>query len=137
MIYVYTDGSFREGAGAHCVVAVTRRTLVGYKLDRYEAKSSTQCELLALIDGLELINKQYNTPQVIKFYCDCESVVRILTRVLNEGKCSKRLKEYELFNKFLEMSRGHQVRISYTEGHRVDRNLNLICDMSARTLVRL
>lgn len=118
MIIMYTDGASRgnPGRGGYGTVLI-------YKNHRKELSAgfrkttNNRMELMAVIAGLEAIKKN---GMKIKIYSDSQYVVDAVNRGWIwtwERKQFKDKKNEDLWRKFIELYKKHDVEISWIKGH--------------------
>jgi ribonuclease HI len=118
-VIMYTDGASRgnPGPGGYGVVLISgnnkKELSQGYKLT-----TNNRMELMAVIAGLEALKKPTLT---IKIYTDSQYIVK----ALNEGWLNKWLatnfakgkKNKDLWVKFYNLYKAHQVKFIWVKGH--------------------
>lgn len=118
MIIMYTDGASRgnPGRGGYGTVLI-------YKNHRKELSAgfrmttNNRMELMAVIAGLEAIKKE---GMKIKIYSDSQYVVDAVNRGWIwtwERKQFKDKKNEDLWRKFIELYKKHDIEISWIKGH--------------------
>lgn len=118
MIIMYTDGASRgnPGRGGYGTVLI-------YKNHRKELSAgfrmttNNRMELMAVIAGLEAIKKD---GMKIKIYSDSQYVVDAVNRGWIwtwERKQFKDKKNEDLWRKFIELYKKHDIEISWIKGH--------------------
>lgn len=136
MLKAYCDCSKKEEALAITAIIVTKRLFIDYDLRVLsDVKMTAHGELCAMQLALELINRNFNTPQEIIIYSDCESVVRQFGTTLETGLIPRNRAYYEDWVKLSEMAAGHTVTAKYIRGHEKQRTYHTICDYSARAMI--
>jgi len=117
-IYLYTDGaaSGNPGPGGYGVVLICeslRKELSG----GFRLTTNNRMELLAVIRGLEAI-KWENA--VVEVYSDSSYVVKAITEGWLENwilKDWKKVKNPDLWQRFLPLYRAHKVTFHWLKGH--------------------
>ncbi len=118
MIVMYTDGASRgnPGRGGYGTVLL-------YKNHRkelsagYRKTTNNRMELMAVIAGLEAIKKPH---MHVKIYSDSQYVVDAVNRGWLwtwEKKHFKDKKNEDLWRRFIELYRQHEVEFSWIKGH--------------------
>ncbi len=118
MIVMYTDGASRgnPGRGGYGTVLL-------YKNHRkelsagYRKTTNNRMELMAVIAGLEAIKKPH---MKVKIYSDSQYVVDAVNRGWIwtwEKKQFKDKKNEDLWRRFIELYRQHEVEFSWIKGH--------------------
>ena len=117
-ITLYTDGAAKgnPGRGGYGVVLMAGKH---YKeiSEGFRMTTNNRMELLAVITGLETIKKQ---AQIIAIYSDSKYVVDAVNKnwVFNwEKKGFKGKKNIDLWKRFLNIYRQHQVTFHWVKGH--------------------
>lgn len=130
-IYLYTDGAASGnpgpgGYGAVLICGSRRRELSG----AFELTTNNRMELLAVIKGMEAVRWEH---AVIEVYSDSKYVVD----AVNEGWLTgwerrgwKKVKNPDLWQRFLALYRRHTVTFHWLKGH-AGHPLNERCDALA------
>ena len=130
-VIIYTDGacSGNPGRGGYGVVLMSgshrKEISEGFRLT-----TNNRMELLAIIKGLEALKKK-NTP--VKLYTDSQYVANAVNKgwVFDwERKHFKKKKNQDLWIRFLELYRQHNVSLFWLKGHNNDTE-NERCDVLA------
>ena len=133
-IKIYTDGSSRgnPGPGGFGVIllwgAHRKELSKGYRLT-----TNNRMELLAVISGLEAINKK-ELPVII--YSDSQYVVRAIEEgwlknwMATDFKGGKKNKD--LWTRYYDLSRNRKIKMIWVKGH-ADNPFNNRCDELATT----
>jgi ribonuclease HI len=130
-VIIYTDGacSGNPGPGGYGVVLMSgshrKEISEGFRLT-----TNNRMELLAIIKGLEALKKK-NTP--VKLYTDSQYVANAVNKgwVFDwERKHFKKKKNQDLWIRFLELYRQHNVSLFWLKGHNNDTE-NERCDVLA------
>jgi ribonuclease HI len=130
-VIIYTDGacSGNPGRGGYGVVLMSgshrKEISEGFRLT-----TNNRMELLAVIKGLEALKKKDTT---VKLYTDSQYVANAVNKgwVFNwEGKHFKKKKNQDLWIRFLELYRQHNVTLFWLKGHNNDTE-NERCDILA------
>jgi len=117
-VTIYTDGacSGNPGPGGYGVVLMSgnhrKEISEGYRLT-----TNNRMELLAIIKGLEALKKK-GTP--VKLYTDSQYVANAVNKgwVFDwEQKHFKKKKNQDLWIRFLELYRRHNITIFWLKGH--------------------
>lgn len=117
-IIIYTDGAARgnPGPGGYGVVLMSgphRKELS----EGFRKTTNNRMELLAVITALRALKKQGSK---VHIYTDSKYVSDAINKgwVFNwEKKSFKKKKNIDLWKRFLELYRKHNVSISWVEGH--------------------
>jgi ribonuclease HI len=117
-IIIYTDGAARgnPGPGGYGVVLISgphRKELS----EGFRKTTNNRMELLAVITALKALKKQGSK---VHIYTDSKYVSDAINKgwVFNwEKKSFKKKKNIDLWKRFLELYRKHNVSISWVEGH--------------------
>lgn len=136
-IEIYTDGacSGNPGKGGWACVLLYKnhkKQLSGGEIDT----TNNRMELLAVIKGLEALKE----PCIVDIYSDSAYVVNtfqqdwITSWVMNNWKTKSKepVKNIELWERLLSLSKIHQVTWNKVKGHS-DNELNNLCDSLARS----
>lgn len=130
-VIIYTDGacSGNPGPGGYGVVLMSgnhrKEISEGFRLT-----TNNRMELLAVIKGLEALKKK-NTP--VKLYTDSQYVANAVNKgwVFDwERKHFRKKKNQDLWIRFLELYRQHNVSLFWLKGHNNDAE-NERCDILA------
>ena len=130
-VIIYTDGacSGNPGPGGYGVVLMSgshrKEISEGFRLT-----TNNRMELLAIIKGLEALKKK-NTP--VKLFTDSQYVANAVNKgwVFDwERKHFKKKKNQDLWIRFLELYRQHNVSLFWLKGHNNDTE-NERCDLLA------
>jgi len=130
-VTIYTDGacSGNPGPGGYGVVLMSgshrKEISEGFRLT-----TNNRMELLAIIKGLEALKKK-NTP--VKLFTDSQYVANAVNKgwVFDwERKHFKKKKNQDLWIRFLELYRQHNVSLFWLKGHNNDTE-NERCDVLA------
>jgi len=130
-VIIYTDGacSGNPGPGGYGVVLMSgnhrKEISEGFRLT-----TNNRMELLAVIKGLEALKKK-GTP--VKLYTDSQYVANAVNKgwVFDwERKHFKKKKNQDLWIRFLELFRQHNVTLFWLKGHNNDTE-NERCDILA------
>jgi len=130
-VIIYTDGacSGNPGPGGYGVVLMSgshrKEISEGFRLT-----TNNRMELLAIIKGLEALKKK-NTP--VKLFTDSQYVANAVNKgwVFDwERKHFKKKKNQDLWIRFLELYRQHNVSLFWLKGHNNDTE-NERCDVLA------
>ena len=130
-VIIYTDGacSGNPGPGGYGVVLMSgnhrKEISEGFRLT-----TNNRMELLAVIKGLEALKKK-GTP--VKLYTDSQYVANAVNKgwVFDwERKHFKKKKNQDLWIRFLELFRKHNVTLFWLKGHNNDTE-NERCDILA------
>lgn len=132
-IIIYTDGSSRgnPGPGGYGVVMLLEGTIYKKELSQgFRLTTNNRMELLAVIVGLEQINKP---DQVVQVVSDSKYVVDAIN--LNwiigwQKKRFKGVKNPDLWQRFLKVYRNHEVTFKWIKGHN-NHPMNERCDQLA------
>lgn len=130
-VIIYTDGacSGNPGPGGYGVVLMsgTHRKEIS---EGFRLTTNNRMELLAVIKGLEALKKK-NTP--VKLYTDSQYVANAVNKgwVFDwERKHFRKKKNQDLWIRFLELYRQHNVTLFWLKGHNNDTE-NERCDILA------
>ena len=129
-IEIFTDGSSlgNPGPGGWCAILRYKnheKTLSGGE----EYTTNNKMELMAVIEALKVLKE----PCEIDLYSDSTYVLKGISEWL-EGwvkKNFKNVKNPELWQEFLEVSKPHKINVKWVKGHAGHRE-NEICDKIAR-----
>ena len=129
-IEIFTDGSSlgNPGPGGWCAILRYKnheKTLSGGE----EYTTNNKMELMAVIEALKVLKE----PCEIDLYSDSTYVLKGISEWL-EGwvrKNFKNVKNPELWQEFLELSKPHKINVNWVKGHSGHRE-NEICDKIAR-----
>lgn len=136
MLYLYSDCSRQPSGLSITALVVTGRMFIGYDARVvYDVQDSVHGELCAIIMGMEMIDHDFDTPQVIKIHCDCTSVVSQLDSTLHDGIIPKSRKYRNEWVKLYDLCKKHKVYVTHVTAHKNGRNCNNVCDLGARALL--
>lgn len=130
-ITIYTDGASRgnPGPGGYGVVLISGRHRKELA-EGYRETTNNRMELMAVIKGLEALKKNQCTVTV---YTDSKYIADAVNQgwLFNwEKKDFKKKKNIDLWKRFLEVYRKHQVTFHWVKGHNNTRE-NERCDTLA------
>ena len=128
-IEIFTDGSClgNPGVGGWCAILRYKghqKILSGGEADT----TNNRMELLAVIEAL----KQLKEPCEIELYSDSTYVLNGISKWL-EGwikKDFKKVKNVDLWKKYIEVSKNHKIHINWIKGHSGHKE-NELCDKIA------
>jgi len=117
-ITIYTDGAARgnPGPGGYGVVLLSGKHRKELSAG-FRETTNNRMELLAVITGLEALNKKHSDVTV---YTDSRYVADAVTKGWLfdwEKKSFKKKKNPDLWRRFLEIYREHRVKFIWVEGH--------------------
>ncbi len=136
MLYLYSDCSRQPSGVSVTAIVLTSRTFIGYDARvLYDVRESVQGELRAVIMGMEMIDRDFDTPQVIKIHCDCSSIVDLLEITLREETIPRVRKYRDEWVKLYGLCKKHTVLVTHVSAHKTKRNCNVVCDLGARALL--
>ena len=136
MLYLYSDCSKQPSGLSMTALVVTGRMFIGYDAKVvYDIQDSVHGELRAIIMGMEMIDRDFDTPQSIKIHCDCSSVVSQLDTTLREGIIPRSRKYREEWVRLYALCKKHKVLVTHVTAHKIGRNCNVVCDLGARALL--
>ncbi|NPA10981.1 MAG: ribonuclease HI [Epsilonproteobacteria bacterium] len=129
-VTIFTDGAClgNPGAGGWCALLRYKgheKILKGSK----ENTTNNQMELKAVIEAL----KALKFPCEVEIYSDSTYVVKGINQWLQNWvkKDFKNVKNPDLWREYLEVSKGHKIKLFWIKGHNNHRE-NEICDKIAR-----
>ena len=130
-ITIYTDGSAKgnpgKGGYGAVLIAGNRRKEIS---EGFELTTNNRMELLSVIKALEILKTQ---PSIVNVFSDSKYVVDSIEKgwVFNwEKKGFEKKKNIDLWRRFLQIYRKHNVSFHWVKGH--DGNeLNERCDQLA------
>ncbi|NMB52761.1 MAG: ribonuclease HI [Bacteroidales bacterium] len=130
-IIMYTDGASRgnPGPGGYGVVLISGKHRLE-KSEGFRLTTNNRMELLAVITGLEALKKPGNKVTV---YTDSKYVADAVTKgwlLQWESKAFKKKKNPDLWKRFLDVYRKHNVKIIWIKGH-AGHPENELCDKLA------
>lgn len=129
-ISLFSDGSSlgNPGFGGYCAILQYKNHEKIISGASAEA-TNNQMELLAVIEGLASLKE----PCEVHIISDSSYVVRGINEWLVnwEKKAFKKVKNPELWQRYLEVAKGHKVHASWVRGHD-GHELNERCDEIAR-----
>lgn len=137
MLRAYCDCSKKGESIAITAIVVTGKTFIDYELRTLpDVKWTAHGELRAIQLAFELINKNFDTPQIVTVYSDCLSIVDQYSTTLEKNfEVPQNRAYYSDWVKLVEMSREHSVKIRYVRGHEKARTYHTICDYAARAII--
>ncbi len=129
-VEIFTDGSClgNPGAGGWCAILRYKdkeKVLKGAKKDT----TNNQMELTAVIKALEALKE----PCEVELFSDSTYVLKGLDEWLDGWirKGFKKVKNVELWKKYIEVSKNHKININWIKGHSGHKE-NEICDKIAK-----
>lgn len=139
-VKIYTDGACANnpGAGGYGAILMFKKadgTLVQKELSKgFKQTTNNRMELLAVIDALNALK----TPCKIELYSDSKYVVDAINQKWLEGWIEKNwklntsnpVKNIDLWKKFLEASKPHEIEFIWVKGHSTNK-YNEMCDKLA------
>lgn len=130
-ITIYTDGAARgnPGPGGYGVILVSGRHRLE-KSEGYRLTTNNRMELLAVITGLEALKQ---TGSNVTIYTDSRYVADAVEKgwlFKWESKSFKKTKNPDLWIRFLNIYRKHNVKIIWIKGH-AGHPENELCDKMA------
>ena len=120
MIEIYTDGasSGNPGKGGYGIVMILKGTSYEKNFSEgFRLTTNNRMELLAVITALEKINK---SNQEVEIYSDSKYVVDAITKNWIYGwekKKFDKVKNSDLWIRFLKIYRKHKVTFHWIKGH--------------------
>jgi ribonuclease HI len=132
-IIIYTDGSSRgnPGPGGYGVVMILEGTAYKKEFSQgFKRTTNNRMELLAVIVGLEQINKANQDVLVVsdsKYVVDAINLNWIIGW---QKKRFKGVKNPDLWQRFLKVHKNHQVTFQWIKGHN-NHPMNERCDQLA------
>lgn len=137
MLTAYSDVSVCDGGVAGTAILVSDDMLIDYALERfYGVTNSGRGELLALLLAVRLVDSNFDTPQNVTIYCDCESVVNKYKTCSRTGHVPNRWAFKSDWYRLMEIARKHNITVAHVKAHENERSLNVVCDFAARRLAR-
>lgn len=130
-IIMYTDGASRgnPGPGGYGVVLISGKHRLE-KSEGFRLTTNNRMELLAVIAGLEALKKPGSKVTV---YTDSKYVADAVSKgwlLQWESKAFKKKKNPDLWKRFLDVYRKHNVKIIWIKGH-AGHPENELCDKLA------
>ncbi len=130
-IIMYTDGASRgnPGPGGYGVVLISGKHRLE-KSEGFRLTTNNRMELLAVITGLEALKKPGSNVTV---YTDSKYVADAVSKgwlLLWESKGFRKKKNPDLWKRFLDVYRRHNVKIIWIKGH-AGHPENELCDKLA------
>ena len=129
---IYTDGSCQgnPGPGAYAVIIVDNKTKQTETTSRaYKETTNNRMELMGVIRALELIRKWDRADNPFVIYSDSQYVVKVAK---NEWT---RKKNFDLWDKFDDLSDGLDFDIRWVRGHDGNK-YNEMCDKMAKKAIK-
>lgn len=132
-IHLYTDGSAlgNPGPGGYGIILewVDKKYIKEFSKG-YQYTTNNRMELLAVIEGLELLKQQ---PLEVIVYSDSKYVIEAVEKKWVFGwekKGFKNKKNPDLWKRFLEIYKNHNIKFKWIKGHNND-FYNERCDFLA------
>lgn len=136
MLYAYCDCSMRNDRVTIAAIVVTKLTFIDYELRVLDdIKYSAQGELRAIMLAMELVNRNFDTPQRILLQSDCKSIVDQYAWSLKHNYVYRSRQYYGDWMVLMEQSKGHEILAKHIHGHEIERSYNVICDYGARAML--
>lgn len=136
MLKAYCDCSMRETQATAAAIIVTSKYFIDYMLKPLpQADTTYHGELQAVIMAMELINKNFDTPQKIKILSDCATVVHHMQYQLNKNRIPPDRKNYSDWVYLMSLCKNHTVYIEHVYAHADKRSYNMLCDVGARMIL--
>jgi ribonuclease HI len=133
-LVIFTDGSSRGNPGPGGYGTILKWGATEKELSQgYRKTTNNRMELMAVIAGLEALNK---TRLNITIYSDSQYVVKAVEQgwlkkwIATDFKGGK--KNRDLWTRFYQLSLKHQIRFQWVKGH-ADNPYNNRCDILATT----
>jgi ribonuclease HI len=129
-IIIYTDGSSRgnPGPGGYGVVMILAGTAYKKELSQgFRKTTNNRMELMAVIVGLEQINKPDQDVLVVSDSKYVVDAINLKWLIGWQKKQFKDVKNPDLWKRFLNVYRNHQVTFQWIKGHN-NHPINERCD---------
>lgn len=138
MIYAYCDCSFIAPNGSVAAILISDNEFIDFQVALHkDIRDSTQGEILAAKLALQLVERNFSTPQTIKIITDCKVVVTQINKLLSSKDDVKMGRYYKEWSCIKRMLDNHRVSVEHVIAHSKESSCNTICDRASRAILSL
>lgn len=136
MYLAYSDASVKGKKCAAATLVMTEDTFIACFTKRYtNVSSSTEAELLGVIQTMEYVNANCSKEDSIVLLMDNKSVALRFIRMLSTKRVPNKIEFKDKYDYLLKLSTDFNISIQHIRGHQYTHNPNKVCDILSKICI--